>query len=76
MSFYYDKNLRRIVFEGEMTGLDSITFSDGSSAVKSSELQDLRNALDSDVMTLRLDVESRSIKILKRNGQTTTINIS
>ena len=76
MAFYYDKTLRRIVFEGDMTGLDSITFSDNSTAVKSTELQSLRNEKDSDVSSLRLEMNSKSIKVTKRSGDIASINIS
>lgn len=76
MAFYYDKTLRRIVFEGDMTGLDSITFSDNSTAVKSTELQSLRNEKDSDVSSLRREMNSKSIKVTKRSGDIASINIS
>jgi hypothetical protein len=74
MAFYYNKTLRRIVFEGDMTGLDSITFSDGSTAVKSTELQSLRNENDSDVSNIvRREMNLKSIKVIKRSGDIASI---
>lgn len=76
MAFYYNKALRKVVFEGELTGLDSVTFSDGTHAVKSSELQNVKNELDSEMGALRQTVDSKSLKVIKRNGSITSINIS
>ena len=75
MPFYFDKALNRIVFEGELTGVDSLVFSDGSKAVKSTELTTLQNEIDSDLLTLKTSLDGKSIHVTKRNGQITMIPI-
>jgi hypothetical protein len=76
MPFYFDKSLNRIVFKGELTGVDSISFSDGSKAVKSTELTTLQNEIDSDMLTLKTSLDGKSIQVTKRDGQITSIPLN
>lgn len=76
MPFYFDKTLNRIVMQGSLTGIDSVTFADGTMAVKNTELTALQNEIDSDLLTLKTSLDGKAIQVTKRNGQITTIPIN
>lgn len=59
--------------QGDLTGINSVTFADGSTAVKTTELEQVKNDLSSAISTLEQDLNGKAIQVTKRNGEITSV---